>query len=289
MANQYTRITLPAPAKINLFLHIIGKRLDGYHNLQTVFQFLDFSDNLHFQVNDTGLITLHSALPGTPPHDNLIYKAAQLLKTTTQCPLGVTIELDKKIPMGSGLGGGSSDAATTLLALNTLWQLNLTQAELLTLGRQLGADVNIFIAGIAAFAEGIGDEFTPLETIPTPWYVILVPDAHVSTIAMYTHPDLPRNTPEISAAQYLQQKPSSNDFTQLACEQHPIIAHALAWLGQFGEARMTGSGCALFLPCENQTQALDIVGQIPYGMIGFAAQGQNRSPLKQALAALNGS
>lgn len=275
-------LTLPSPAKINLFLHIVGRRPDGYHHLQTVFQFIDYCDTLSFKLEENHEVILETPLLGVAPLDNLIVKAANLLKTHTGCALGARIQLEKKIPMGSGLGGGSSNAATTLIALNRLWGLNLTTEELLPLGRQLGADVGIFIYGHAAFAQGIGDEFTTVEP-PTPWYVILVPPVHVSTIAMYTHPDLIRNTPEISAQDYLKGAPVHNDFSPLVCQEYPLIAKMLAWLSQFGDARLTGSGAGLFLPCQNQRQAQDIVGQIPDGMIGFAAQGQNHSPLKNCI------
>lgn len=276
MADQSDRLTLPSPAKINLFLHIIGRRTDGYHNLQTVFQFLSLCDTLSFTLDEN--IILESTLPGVKMEDNLITKAAHLLKTHTHCPLGARISLAKQIPMGSGLGGGSSNAATTLIALNRLWQLNLTTAELLPLGRQLGADVGIFLYGHAAFAQGIGDEFTPVDP-PTPWYVILIPKVNVSTIAMYTHPQLIRNTPAMTVEDYLNGHPCHNDFSPLVCQEYPKIAKAIDWLSQFGPAQLTGSGAGIFLPCQSQAQAQDIVGQIPDGMIGFAATGQNHSPL----------
>jgi 4-diphosphocytidyl-2-C-methyl-D-erythritol kinase len=278
MADQPNTLTLPSPAKINLFLHIVGKRSDGYHNLQTVFQFLTLQDTLRFDLNVDQSVILESQLPGVEPADNLIIKAAHLLKNKTGCTKGARIQLEKRIPMGSGLGGGSSNAATTLIALNRLWQLNLNTAELLSLGRQLGADVGIFIYGHAAFAEGIGDEFTAIEP-PTPWYVILVPAVHVSTIDMYKHPQLIRDTPKISVEDYLSHHHCHNDFSPLVCREYPAIADALHWLAQFGPAHLTGSGAGLFLPCANERQAQDIVGQIPDGMIGFAAQGQNHSPL----------
>jgi 4-diphosphocytidyl-2-C-methyl-D-erythritol kinase len=276
MADQSHRLTLPSPAKINLFLHIIGKRADGYHNLQTVFQFLSLCDTLGFILDDQ--VILESPLPGVQPEDNLIIKAANLLKAHTGCTKGARITLNKHIPMGGGLGGGSSNAATTLIALNRLWQLNLTTEELLPLGRKLGADVGIFLYGHAAFAQGIGDEFIAIEP-PEPWYVILMPPVHVSTIAMFQHPKLNKNTPQISVEDYLAGYPCHNDFSPLVCQEYPIIAQAIDWLSQFGPAHLTGSGAGIFLSCQNQTQAQDIVGQIPDGMIGFAAQGQNHSPL----------
>lgn len=277
--NKNTALTLASPAKINLFLHIVGRRADGYHNLQTVFQFLDYCDTLQFELDESGAITLASNLHNVAPADNLIMKAAQLLKTTYDCPMGANIKFEKRIPMGSGLGGGSSNAATTLIALNQLWKLNLNLETLLPIGRKLGADVGIFLYGHAAFAEGIGDEFTAIEP-PTPWYVILMPPVAVSTIAMFTDPDLTRNTLPIKPQDYLSGTPCHNDFSKLVCKKYPVIADALAWLCQFGDARLTGSGAALFLPCQNQQQARDIVGQIPDGMIGFAAQGLNHSPLR---------
>jgi 4-diphosphocytidyl-2-C-methyl-D-erythritol kinase len=273
MADQ--SLTLPSPAKINLMLHIVGKRTDGYHNLQTVFQFLSVGDTLSFKLAED--INVEGNIDNIALEDNLIFKAAQLLKQTTGCTKGAHIHLEKRIPMGSGLGGGSSNAATTLIALNHLWELHLTKAQLLPLARQLGADVGIFIYGHAAFAEGIGDEFTPVEP-PAPWYVILIPPVHVSTIAMYRHPHLIRNTPSIKAEDYLQYL-GDNDFSPLVCQEYPEIKQALDWLCQFGKAYLTGSGAGLYLSCQNQAQAQDIVGQIPSGMLGFAAQGQNHSPL----------
>lgn len=280
MADQ--SITLPSPAKLNLMLHIVGKRPDAYHNLQTVFQFLNMGDTLSFALADD--IKIKPALPGVNTEDNLIYKAALLLKQTTGCTKGAYISLEKNIPMGGGLGGGSSNAATTLIALNHLWQLNLTSAQLLPLARQLGADVSIFIYGHAAFAEGIGDEFTPVNP-PESWYVILVPPVHVSTIAMFGHKDLIRNTPKIDPDDYLHYL-GNNDFSPLVCHEYPEIKSALTRLEQFGPAFLTGSGASLYLPCQNQAQAQDIVGQIPVGMIGFATQGLNQSPLISKIKAM---
>ncbi|MGA2654767.1 MAG: 4-(cytidine 5'-diphospho)-2-C-methyl-D-erythritol kinase [Gammaproteobacteria bacterium] len=273
MADQ--SLTLPSPAKLNLMLHIVGQRPDGYHNLQTVFQFLSIGDTLSFELAKE--ITLKSDLENVATEDNLIYKAAQLLKQTTGCNKGAHIQLVKRIPMGSGLGGGSSNAATTLIALNRLWHTNLSKTQLLTLARQLGADVGIFIYGHAAFAEGIGDEFTQVNP-PESWYVVLVPPVHVSTVAIYRHPHLIRNTPLIKSEDYLRYL-GENDFSPLVCQEYPEIKTALDWLKQFGQAYLTGSGAGLYLPCESKAQAQDIVGQIPSGMLGFAAQGQNQSSL----------
>ncbi|MFA6037333.1 MAG: 4-(cytidine 5'-diphospho)-2-C-methyl-D-erythritol kinase [Legionellales bacterium] len=277
MADQSYTLTLPSPAKINLFLHIIGKRLDGYHDLQTVFQFLSLKDTLSFKLEPEEII-LESQLPDVKPEDNLIFKAAQLLKQTTGCTQGARIYLEKNIPMGGGFGGGSSNAATTLIALNRLWELNLSTEALLPLARQLGADVSIFIYGHAAFAEGTGDKFIPVNP-PEPWYVILMPPVHVSTVAMFKHPQLSRNTAPITVDEYLNGYPCHNDFSPLVCQEYPVVRETLDWLKQFGPACLTGSGAGLFLPCQNKAQAQDIIGQIPAGMIGCAAQGQNQSPL----------
>lgn len=276
MANQQTPLTFASPAKINLFLHIVGRRSDGYHNLQTVFQFLSVCDTLHFTLSDE--LKLDTPLPGVADEDNLIIKAARLLQEKTGCKKGAHIRIEKKIPMGSGLGGGSSNAATTLIALNHLWELGLSTEILLPLGRRLGADVSIFLFGHAAFAQGIGDEFTAIEP-PMPWYVILIPPVHVSTIAMFKHPHLIRDTPAITIEDYLSGYPCHNDFSPLVCKEYPLVSDALHWLKQWGNAHMTGSGAGLFLACESQAQAQDIVGQIQGGMIGFAAQGLNHSPL----------
>lgn len=312
MADQSYTLILPSPAKINLFLHIIGKRADGYHNLQTVFQFLSLKDTLSFKLEaqeislecqasslraegEANQVNLRNSKPGLLPamrnargrndeiekvalEDNLIFKAAQLLKQKTGCQKGARIFLEKNIPMGGGFGGGSSNAATTLVALNRLWELNLSTEELLPLGRQLGADVSIFIYGHAAFAQDTGDKFIPVDP-PEPWYVILMPPVHVSTVAMFKHPQLSRNTASITVDDYLNGYPCHNDFSPLVCQEYPVVKETLDWLKQFGPAQLTGSGAGLFLPCQNKAQAQDIIGQIPATMIGCAAQGQNHSPL----------
>ena len=188
-------ISWPAPAKLNLFLHINGRRADGYHELQTLFVILDVGDELRIRVDESDAITLEPEVPGVPLEQNLIYRAAQLLKAHSERPLGAHIQLTKRLPMGGGLGGGSSDAATTLVALNHLWQLGLSEDELALMGRTLGADVPVFVRGRSAFAEGVGERLQPVE-IPTKWYLVVHPQVHVSTAQIFQDPDLPRDTPK---------------------------------------------------------------------------------------------
>ncbi|TNF01394.1 MAG: 4-(cytidine 5'-diphospho)-2-C-methyl-D-erythritol kinase, partial [Gammaproteobacteria bacterium] len=197
-------LSLPAPAKINLFLHITGRRADGYHNLQTLFQLLDFGDQLDFEATQSCAIQVTPALEGVAPDDNLIYRAARLLQEQSGCQRGAVIHLHKRLPMGGGLGGGSSDAATALVALNELWQLGWSREDLMSLGRQLGADVPVFIFGHSAWAEGVGEQLTELE-IPPAWYLVLAPDTQVSTATIFAHQGLTRNTHPIKIRAFLEQ------------------------------------------------------------------------------------
>ncbi|MEO5573688.1 MAG: 4-(cytidine 5'-diphospho)-2-C-methyl-D-erythritol kinase, partial [Gammaproteobacteria bacterium] len=232
-------ITWPAPAKLNLFLHIIGRRLDGYHELQTVFQFIDYADELRFTPRPDGHIELTSALPDVPPEHNLIVRAARLLQAETKTSQGTDIELTKRLPIGAGLGGGSSDAATTLFALNRIWGLNLPLDELTGLGLRLGADVPVFLRGQAAWAEGVGERLTPID-LEEPWYVVVTPPCQVSTQAIFTSADLTRDTKPITIADFLAGQ-GGNDCEALVCRRYPEVAIALDWLGKFAKARMTGT------------------------------------------------
>ncbi|MBT1444651.1 4-(cytidine 5'-diphospho)-2-C-methyl-D-erythritol kinase [Shewanella sp. JM162201] len=275
----------PAPAKLNLFLHVNGRRADGYHELQTLFQFIDQCDWLDFRVTDSPALLLHSNLGKlVPDSDNLILKAAKSLQAATGCTMGAEIWLDKRLPMGGGLGGGSSDAATTLVALNALWQLGLTKSQLMEIGLKLGADVPVFINGIAAFAEGVGEKFQPVD-VPEPWYLVLVPDAHVSTAEVFQHPDLPRNTPKLDMAS-LGSEHWSNDCQALVCAKYPQVANALSWLVEYAPSRMTGTGACVFGEFDSQQAALDALAQKPADTQGFVAKGLNRSPLELRLAQL---
>lgn len=273
----------PAPAKLNLFLHITGRRADGYHTLQTVFQFLDYADELHFTVREDGVLRATHRLPGIAPQHDLTLRAAQLLQTTAQTRLGADIALTKRLPIGGGLGGGSSDAATTLLALNQLWALGFSRKELATLGLQLGADVPVFLHGQAAWAESVGEELTPL-ALEEPWYAVIVPPVEVSTREIFADPDLTRATPPITIRDFLQGR-GGNDCEALVSRRYPMVAEALRWLGAYGRARMTGTGACVFAVCQDQAQARLIVDQLgreqPSTWRAFAAQGLNQSPLHQ--------
>ncbi|WP_317930977.1 4-(cytidine 5'-diphospho)-2-C-methyl-D-erythritol kinase [Halioxenophilus sp. WMMB6] len=268
-------LTLPAPAKLNLFLHINGRRSDGYHNLQTLFQLLDFGDQLHFKSSDKLAFTCSDAtLAGD---NNLVLRAARLLQSYAGRPVGAEIHLDKRLPAGGGIGGGSSDAATTLLALNALWQLQLPEQQLLELARQLGADVPVFVHGRSAFAEGVGELLQAVD-LPEKWYVVLAPDCHVSTAEIFSHKGLTRDTPVIKVAASLEQG-TKNDCQALVCELYPPVKSALNWLGQFGPATLTGTGACVFLALKDKASAEAVFEQRPPGVQGFVAKGINRSPV----------
>ncbi|HET8730030.1 MAG TPA: 4-(cytidine 5'-diphospho)-2-C-methyl-D-erythritol kinase [Moraxellaceae bacterium] len=280
-----SELTLPAPAKLNLFLHITGRRTDGYHLLQTVFQFIDRCDSLHFAVREDGIVSLTPELAGVPAESNLVVKAARLLQRATGCALGANITLTKILPMGGGIGGGSSDAATTLLALDRLWHLDLGEDRLAALGLELGADVPVFVRGRAAFAEGVGEHLTPVD-LPEPWYLVLTPDAHISTVDVFRHPQLTRHTPAITLAAFRAGDPETglrNDCEAVVRMLSPAVAAALDWLSQYGPARMTGTGACCFLPCPDRARAEALLAQSP--IQGFVARGMNRSSAHVALDA----
>jgi len=276
--------TWPAPAKINLFLHVVGRRADGYHLLQTAFQFLDYGDELRFLVTKNGRVIRTQALADVRDEADLTLCAARLLKATTGCTKGVEIALTKRLPTGGGLGGGSSDAATTLLALNALWELGLSAAELATLGLKLGADVPVFIHGHAAWAEGLGEVLTPVEP-PELWYVVIAPPVHVSTddvfadfarergLTPYTPPRTIRD---------LREGRGRNDLEPLVRRRFPEVEQAFQWLAAYGQPRMTGSGGCVFLDVadvERGMQLLSLLQNLPKGFTGFVARGMNRHTL----------
>jgi 4-diphosphocytidyl-2-C-methyl-D-erythritol kinase len=267
-------LTLLSPAKLNLFLHITGRRDNGYHELQTVFQLLDWGDQLTFTPNNSGKITLESNAIDIPLQENLIVRAAQLLQ---QHPPGAHITLQKKIPTGAGLGGGSSNAATTLLALNYLWGLDLPRSELQELGTALGADVPVFVGAHTAWAEGIGEILTPIE-LPERWYVILVPDCHVSTREIFSNPQLTRNSIPIKMAAFFGGD-TRNDCQQLVRRLYPQVDKALKVLGNFGEPRLTGTGACTFLSFEHEAQARAVREQLQGEWTSVLARGVNTSPL----------
>lgn len=276
-----TTLTLPAPAKLNLFLHITGRRADGYHELQTVFQFLEQADTLHFVLRHDGRISLSPSLPGVPDEQNLIVRAARALQQATGCSLGADIALKKILPMGGGIGGGSSDAATTLLGLNALWNLGLDADRLARLGLALGADVPVFVHGFAAWAEGVGEHLSPVE-LPEPWFLVLTPEDHVATAQVFQHPELTRNSPPITVPAFFAGG-GRNDCENIVRRLSPAVDAALGWLGTFGPARMTGTGACVFLACASEEEAAALLTRSP--IPGFISRGRNLSPAHSALRA----
>jgi len=272
----------PAPAKLNLLLHIIGRRDDGYHELQTVFQFLTLSDWLYFDVHrQPAGVRLARQTAGVPATADLCVRAATLLLETTDRMEGVTIYNDKRLPVGGGLGGGSSDAATTLVVLNRLWGLGLQPEELARLGLMLGADVPVFVHGQAAWAEGVGERLTPV-TPPQAWYFVLVPPVSVSTAAIFSDPGLTRDTPRTKIPDLLSGV-GHNDCEAVVCRRYPEVAAAVDWLNRFAPARLTGTGGCVFAAFATQADAQAVAAQLPADWSGFVARGVNRSPLLAAM------
>lgn len=269
---------LLAPAKLNLFLHITGRRADGYHQLQTYFQLLDHGDWLNFQLREDNSITLQPEIPGVAFEQNLIVRAARLLQPHAQIPPGIDIQLDKRLPMGGGIGGGSSDAATTLVALNFLWQCRLSRAQLQALGLQLGADVPVFVGAQSAWAEGVGEQLQPLELAQV-WYLVLHPQCTVSTAEIFSNKDLTRDTPNITVAAFLEQG-GRNDCQNLVRKLYPPVDQALNWLSQFASnARMTGTGASVFAAFDTEAEAQNVLALAPKNLPGFVARGIPQSPL----------
>ena len=268
----------PAPAKLNLFLHVVGRRADGYHLLQTVFRFIDRMDRLRFEARSDGRIVLANPLPGIAPADDLTVRAARLLQAVTGCRRGATIHLAKNLPLGGGLGGGSSDAATVLLALNHLWATGVARNELQGLGLQLGADVPVFIHGRNTFAEGVGERFSDVD-LPPETYVVLHPAVNVPTAAIFCAPDLRRDTPPVTPAAWRHGE-GRNDLEAVACARFPAVAGHLAWLRQFAPgAMMTGSGACVFAGFADRAAAAAVLARLPAGMEGWLAAGLPAHPL----------
>lgn len=274
-------LSLPAPAKLNLFLHITGRRADGYHLLQTLFQFLDHGDTLHFSPRDDGQIHLLSDLPGVAPEDNLIIRAARSLQQASGTRLGADIRLDKRLPMGGGIGGGSSDAATTLVGLNHLWQTGLSLEQLADLGIRLGADVPVFVHGRAAWAEGVGEQLTPVE-LDEPWYLVVVPPCQVSTAEIFSDERLTRDTPPITLAAF-REHGGRNDCLPVVMTRYTEIRNTLILLNNFCEAKMTGTGSCLFGAFPNEREADKVRARLPATLQAFVAKGCNVSPLHALL------
>lgn len=286
-------LSFPSPAKLNLFLHVVGQRPNGYHELETVFQFLDYGDTIKLSVNNSNNIELLTPIKDVNNADNLIYKAAKLLqeKGQEQLPLqqiadyGVKIKINKILPMGGGLGGGSSNAATILLALNALWNINLPMSQLAELGLSLGADVPIFINGYAAFAQGIGEILTPV--FPEEhWYLVSKPACSISTKAVFTAPNLARNTPklllndienDLNIASY------HNDCETIVIKSYPEVANLIAWLVEYAPSRMTGTGACVFSQFPSENEARKVQSTLPGGIESFVAKGINQSPLLNAV------
>jgi len=274
-------LTLPAPAKLNLMLHILGRRADGYHELQTLFQFLDHGDELTFTPRADSQIRLHTELPGVGHDNNLIVRAARLLQNHSGCAQGADIELIKRLPMGGGIGGGSSDAATTLLGLDHLWRTHLGEDRLANIGLSLGADVPVFVRGRAAFAEGIGERLQPVE-LSEPWFLVIAPQVSVSTAEIFSDPELTRNTPAITVRSLLAGG-GHNDCQPVVEKRYPAVRNALSLLNNFVPASMTGTGACVFGSFPNKGEADKVCRQLPADMPGFVAQGRNISMLHRKL------
>jgi 4-diphosphocytidyl-2-C-methyl-D-erythritol kinase len=273
-----TSLTLLSPAKLNLFLHITGRRPDGYHNLQTLFQLLDYGDTLTFTTRSDNQITLAPELPGVGFEQNLIIKAVRALEAYKPATAGVDIQLEKRLPMGGGIAGGSSNAATTLVALNHLWGCDLNRNQLQTIGLQLGADVPVFINAQTAWAEGVGEALEAIK-MPPKWFLVIQPDCHVSTAEIFSNKDLTRDTSAIKVAAFLE-RGGKNDCEALVRKLYPQVDNALIWLQKFDRnARMTGTGACVFASFESVEEARNVQATLPNNLPGFVAQGVNQSPL----------
>ena len=268
-----------APAKINLFLHVTGRRSDGYHTLQTLYQFVELNDVLQFSVREDNEIHLDSAFDEVPPEQNLIVRAARALQQHSGTRAGTDIKLEKHIPTGGGLGGGSSDAATTLVALNEFWRLGLSIKELAEIGVTVSADVPVFVYGQASWAEGIGEKLTPVAP-PEPWYLVVNPRVQVSTQALFNAPELTRNTSPITIRDFMDGR-CRNVFERVAASRHPEVGAALDWLkrNHRGPVKMSGTGACVFAAFDSEARAQELAEKLPKEMIGYVVKGRNASPL----------
>ena len=277
-----------APAKLNLFLHIVGRREDGYHLLQSVFQLIALGDTLHFDLRDDGAIVRTTDLPGVPAESDLVLRAARLLQAAAmargQAPQGIDIAIDKQLPMGGGIGGGSTDAATTLIALNHLWRLGLSRAELMRLGLQLGADVPFFLSGRNAFVEGIGEQLSPVQT-PESWLVLVHPGVSVPTPVIFRDPELTRDSKPVKMSDFSNRLPGfgKNDLQAVAARAFPPVADALQWLSHHGEARMTGSGACVFAAFATESEADAALSDLPPEWRGWKSRTLDAHPLASLL------
>lgn len=290
-------IELPAPAKINLFLHVVGRRADGYHDLQTVFQFVDLADRVRIALRADTRLRRTTATPGVAEDDDLVMRAARLLRDAFGVTSGADIGVEKRIPLGGGLGGGSSDAATTLAGLNRLWDLRADADRLAALALELGADVPVFVRGRSAWAEGVGERLVPL-TLAEPWYVLIVLPFPMSTADVFSTPALTRNTPRLRMDRVVGNRDGTpelpvpienflaaarNDFEPVVRDRHPPVGEALRWLSQHAPARMTGTGATVFAPFDTRERAVEVAGAVPAPWTGLVTKGLNRSPLHEQL------
>ena len=286
-------IELPAPAKLNLFLHVVGRRADGYHELQTVFQFLDLADRVRIARRADGLLRRTVAIPGVAEADDLVIRAAELLRGEFGIDEGVDIAVEKRIPLGGGLGGASSDAASTLAGLDRLWRLGLDAERMAALALRLGADVPVFVRGAASWAEGVGERLVPI-VLERPWYVLIVQPFAVSTAGVFGAPALTRNTPGLRISRLLPGREGSpevpariepllaatrNDCEPVVRAMHPPVGEAIDWLSRYSHGRMTGTGATAFAPFDTREQALEVANAVPAPWRGLVARGLNRSPL----------
>ena len=271
----------PAPAKLNLFLHVVGRRSDGYHLLQTAFQFLDYADVLDFRIRGDDKLTLDRNYGAIDPENDLVLRAAKRLQQSTGIGMGADIQVYKRLPIGGGLGGGSSNAATTLVALNTLWELHLPVAALAGIGLELGADVPVFVQGHAAWAEGVGERLTPVD-LPLRWYLVVSPGFSVATAEIFNAPDLTRNTPAITIRDFLDGR-GGNDCEPVVRRIHPGVAELMDWLGKLAPVRLTGTGGCVYAQFDSQEEAVRVLDSLPSRWQGFVARGLNRSPLLDRL------
>ena len=272
----------PAPAKLNLFLHIMGRRPDGYHLLQTVFQFIQLADEIDFTVLESDSVQRSSTMPGIDVDDDLVVRAARRLKEETGCKLGVDINVKKLIPAGGGLGGGSSDAATTLVALNELWQTGLSTDELASIGLSLGADVPVFVHAHSAWAEGVGENLVSIEPDES-FYLVVHPGCNVSTATVFNASDLTRNTPPITIRDFLE-RGGVNDCESVVRKHYSEVAKALDWLREFAPVKLTGTGACIFAPFLDEQEATTVKDELPVNWQGYVVKGMNKSPLLERLA-----
>ncbi len=273
----------PAPAKINLFLHVTGRRSDGYHDLQTIFRFVDLADELDFTVRRDGRLRRLEGADGVAETDDLVWRAARLLQDETGCGLGADIRVRKRIPMGAGLGGGSSDAATTLVALNMLWGCGLGRSALQRLGGRLGADVPVFVHGRAAWAEGRGEVFRPVH-LPPAWYLLVCPPCRIATADVFGDPELTRDCRSMTMGGFLSGQ-AVNVCEAVVRRRHPVVGEVLDWLGRYGRARMSGTGASCFVEMPDEGSAKAALEALPVAWAGWVVEGLDRSPLMDRASA----